>query len=156
MKKNAQFVKIKPMIRYIRMWRLVRYVYRKRFEKNNSFTQDEVLEMIIEGNSPALAKKFHLKKYAELHFRTLERIDSLVQSAVKRGFVEETYYGGEKMIRTTPQGDDFTGYMPLLQGLLSEFPLAWSIIIIPFFTGIYGKEVVHWAVNSANILLGGN
>jgi hypothetical protein len=139
--------KIKSMIRYIQMWRLVRFIYKRRMKKSTYLSKRQVLEEIMRGNSPAIGKEWLVENYAKRHFTTETKIESLLIECSKNKFTEDVESPLGILIRTTPEGDHFASHGDMLQGFFERYDLLFFKVVGPvlgFILGIYGKDMMQW------------
>lgn len=146
--KQYFYSKIKDMIRYIKIWRLVSCIYKRCGRKSTYLTRKQVLEEIMKGNSPGIAKEWIIEKYAKRHLTSIEKILPLYKSALEKKFIEEeTYAGNLKVVRVTTKGGDIIGYVPLVNNLLKEYSSWWMWIVFPvmsFIVGIYKDQILNF------------
>ncbi len=71
----------------------------------------------------------------------------LINSCIKDCYIEITSKDGKEYIRISSDGEEFLGFIPFLQVLLSKYYLAWTIIIVPLIIGAYGSYQIHSLIN---------
>lgn len=146
MRKTAWVDTMRNMIRDIKIWRLVRYVYRKELKKSTYLSREEVLESIMNGESPAIGKKWLIEHYAKRHLTNMERIAVLLEDAKKRNYIEEVNYELGAVIKTTTEGNDIVGHIPFTNYLLKKYDAWWLWVCFPiigFLVGKYWDSIIN-------------
>ena len=78
-------------------------------------------------------KKENLEKLKAL----IQEYNDIFEVCVKENYIEmKTTEKGLMPSTATPLADEISGILGLLQGLLSRYRLAWTVIIIPLIIGI--------------------
>jgi hypothetical protein len=139
------------MLQYFRIWQLVRYVHIKTIG-NAEENREEIIEQIMLNNAPAVIKRKFIDDYSKFRSLKVVQVESILGGARKRKLVRELHYPDADqnlvhVIKTTITGDEFVGIIPLLEGLLKEFKLSWTLIVIPivaFIVGKYWNTISNW------------
>lgn len=140
------------MLRYIQIWKFVRALHKRTLKDDSAMETDRRIDAIILGHNPAVSLRVFLKQYSDEKSISIVEISSLLRSATDSGLViEEVFLNtvaneNVAVIRPTPKGSDFSGFIPLLQGLLSNFNLAWSMVIFPLIAGLLGDKLITWLI----------
>lgn len=138
------------MFRYIQIWKFIRALYKRTLKDDSSLEADRRIDAIILGHNPAISLRVFLKQYSDEKSISIVETNSLLRSAIDTGLIiEEVFHNVATneyvmVIRPTPKGADFSGFFPLLQGLLSNFNLAWSMVIFPLLAGLIGDNLITW------------
>ena len=86
------------------------------------------------------------KNPKKLNKRTREYY-ALTTSCIDKKYITPFSRNNQRFVKVSPLGEDFLGFFPLLQKLLSEYYLAWTILIIPLLVGIYGSQPLRGLVD---------
>lgn len=151
------------MMRFIKKWWLLRHL-RRAISLHTNFTPIEKLAM---GNKVLLSQQFFIvgtEQYPGLAHKSLhrfswilwcrkkdnpERLKKLIHEyndifevCVKEDYIEMRQTEKGLMPSTaTPLADEISGIWGLLQGILSRYRLAWTVIIIPLIVGILSSPL---------------
>jgi len=151
------------MIRFIKKWWLLRNL-RKAISLHTNFSTIESLAM---GKMVLLSQPFFIKgtdDYPGLVYKSLHRFswilwwrkkdnpkklkkriqeyNEIFEVCVKESYIEmRSTEKGSMPSTATPLADEISGILGLLQGLLSRYRLAWTVIIIPLIVGILSSPI---------------
>ena len=139
------------MIRFIKEWWVVRRLYKECLA--NAANQSE--DFLLNNGKVLVRRSSFVKRLADIVGQfalatspkeTFAELNSLIDAAVADGYINT----GDKeiFIRTTVKGDNFYGYVPLTEGLLTQYKAAWTLAIIPLIVGILGSPLVKTAIGT--------
>lgn len=139
------------MIRLIKKWWLVRKLHKQILAAEAS---REFMDRLSAHDKLKISSGAFILSLAKGLKKKTAEYESLLDSCIEDGYIEDDRQkegifamAYDRKIRTTPSGDDFYGYMPLLEAVLSKYGRAWTVIIAVITTALtshYLLQGFHW------------